>query len=127
MPAVLTIVTFRDIFQYEAQKKGRYTDDYRNRSTIIFMDKQDLAVLGIKDGARVKVENEVSGVVLIALLSDDDPHPGIAFMTNSPWSNQLVSDDACQAVPEFKRISARVSPTDEPVTEISELLKRMKA
>lgn len=126
MAAVLTIVTFREIFQYEAQKKGRYTDDYRNRSTIIIMDKQDLAVLGAKDGARVRVENDVGGVVLTAKLSDDDPHPGLAFMINSPWSNQLVRDDACQAVPEFKRISASVSPTDEPVTGISELFKRMK-
>lgn len=123
----VTIVTFREIFQYEAQKKGRYTDDYRNRSAIIFLDKQDLAGLGIKDGSKVRVENEVGRVVLTAKLSDDEPHPGLAFMTNSPWSNQLVRDDTCQAVPEFKRILARVSPSDEPATEIAELLKRMKA
>jgi formylmethanofuran dehydrogenase subunit D len=126
MPADLTIVTFREIFQYEAKKKGRYTDDYRNRSTVLFLDRQDLAGLGIKDGSKVRVENRVGTVVLTAKLADDDSHQGIAFMVESPWSNQLLADDACQASG-LRRISARVTPTNEPATEISEIFKWMKA
>ncbi len=34
MEANLTIVTFRDIFQYEAEKKGRYTDEYRSLAAL---------------------------------------------------------------------------------------------
>ena len=29
MEAVVTVVTFEDIFQYEAEKKGKYSEDYK--------------------------------------------------------------------------------------------------
>lgn len=128
MEAEVTIVAFQDIFQNEARKKGLYTDDYRQLSAQIILDKQDMNRLGAKDGQRVLVKNEVGGVVVAAKTSDDDPHPGLAFMINSPWSNQLVRDDVCDtSIPGFKRIAARVSPSEENVTQISELLQRMRA
>lgn len=122
------IVTFRDIFQYEAGKKGRYTDEYRNLSAQIILDKGDAALLGVKDGQNVEITNDTSSVVVVARISDDEPHPGLAFMTNSPWSNQLVRDDTCNTgIPEFKGIAAKVAPSGEKVTQISELLQRMKS
>jgi len=128
MEAEVTIVAFQDIFQNEARKKGLYTDDYRQLSAQMILDKQDMNRLGVKDGQRVLVKNEVGGVVVAAKTSDDDPHPGLAFMINSPWSNQLVRDDVCDtSIPGFKRIAARVSPSEENVTQISELLQRMRA
>ncbi len=126
--AVVTIVTFEDIFQYEAGKKGKYTDEYRNLSAQIIMDKQDMGRLGLKDGQNVAVGNDVGSVVLAARTSEDDPHAGLAFMITSPWSNQLLADDFCgTSVPGFKGISAQVSSTSEKVTEMSELLARMRA
>lgn len=128
MDAEVSIVTFRDIFQYEAGKKGRYTEEYQKLSAQIILDKQDMAKLSIKDGEMVKVENDVGVVVVAAKTSDDDPHPGLAFMTNSPWSNHLVRDDVCNtSIPGFKSITARVSPSSEELTKIEDLLERMKA
>jgi formylmethanofuran dehydrogenase subunit D len=128
MVAVVTIVTFKDIFQDEAEKKSRYSDEYRKLSAQIILDQLDMANLGVKDGQSVLVENDIGSIVVAAKTSDDDPHPGLAFMINSPWSNQLVRDDVCDtSVPGFKRISAQVSPSGENVTSISELFKRMKA
>lgn len=128
MDAEVSIVTFRDIFQYEAGKKGRYTGEYQKLSAQIILDKQDMAKLSVKDGDRVKVENDVGMVVVAAKTSDDDPHPGLAFMTNSPWSNQLVRDDVCEtSIPGFKSIKARVSTSGEELTKIEDLLERMKA
>jgi formylmethanofuran dehydrogenase subunit D len=128
MEAKVIIVTFRDIFQYEAGKKSRYSDEYRQLSAQIFLDKQDMAGLGVKDGQHVIVGNELGRIVAAAKTSEDDPHPGLAFMTNSPWSNQLVRDDICEtSIPGFKRIEAMVSPTEEPITQITELLQRMRA
>ncbi len=123
----VTIVTFRDIFQYEAGKKGRYSDEYQNLSAQIFLDKQDMAKLGTKDGGKVKVENDVGSIIVAAKTSDDDPHPGVAFMVNSPWSNNLVRDDICEtSIPGFKSIIAKVSPSNEAITKIGDLLERMK-
>ncbi len=128
MDAGVKIITFRDIFQYEAGKKSRYSDEYRKLSAQIILDKGDMAKLGIKDGQNVSVENETGRIVVAAKLSDDDPHPGLAFMTNGPWSNHLVRDDICDmSIPELKNIAAKVSPSSENVTKISELLQRMKA
>ena len=128
MEAKVIIVTFRDIFQYEAGKKSRYSDEYRQLSAQIFLDKQDMAGLGVKDGQHVMVGNELGRIVAAAKASEDDPHPGLAFMTNSPWSNQLVRDDICEtSIPGFKRIEATVSPTEEAITQIIELLQRMRA
>ncbi len=128
MEAVVSIVTFRDIFQYEAGKKGRYTPEYQNLSAQIILDKQDMASLGVKDGGKVKVENDVGSIIVAAKASEDDPHPGLAFMTNSPWSNHLVRDDVCEtSIPGFKKIAAKVSPSGEDITKIGDLLERMKA
>jgi formylmethanofuran dehydrogenase subunit D len=128
MEAEVTIVAFQDIFQNEARKKGLYTDEYRQLSAQIILDKQDMNRLGVKDGQRVLVKNEVGDVVVAAKTSDDEPHPGLAFMINSPWSNQLVRDDVCDtSIPGFKRIAARVSPSEENVNQISEILQRMRA
>jgi formylmethanofuran dehydrogenase subunit D len=63
-----------------------------------------------------------------AKTSDDDPHPGLAFMINSPWSNQLVRDDVCDtSISGSKRIAARVSPSEGNVTQVSEIFQRMRA
>ncbi len=127
MEAVVTIVTFRDIFQYEAGKKGRYSEEYQNLSAQIILDKQDMAKLGTKDGGKVKVENDIGSIIVAAKTSEDDPHPGIAFMTNSPWSNHLVRDDVCDtSIPGFKRITAKVTTSVEEITKIGDLLERMK-
>ena len=128
MEAVVTVVTFRDIFQYEAEKKSRYSEDYRKLSAQIILDKQDMAGLGVKDGQNVLVKNDVGSVVVAVKTSEDDPHPGLAFMVNSPWSNQLVSDDVCTtSIPGFKRTSAQISPSGENVTQISELFQMILA
>jgi formylmethanofuran dehydrogenase subunit D len=124
----LKIVTFRDIFQYEAQRKGRYSEEYKKLSAQIMLDKADLERLGIKEGERVLVKNVDGRVVATARLSDDEPHPGLAFMVESPWSNQLVGAPAEKTcISELKNFSAEVEPTEEPVTEMKELLERMRA
>jgi len=128
MQAEMTIVAFQDIFQNEARRKGVFTDEFRQLSAQIILDKQDMTRLGVKDGQRVLVKNEVNGVVVSARTSEDDAHPGLAFMICSPWSNQLVRDDVCDvSIPGFKRIAASVSPTEENATQISEILQRMRA
>jgi formylmethanofuran dehydrogenase subunit D len=128
MEADIEIVTIRDIFQDQAQKRGRYTDEYRKLSAQIILDREDMEKLGAKEGDRVKVENEVGSVVVAAKLSTEVAHPGVAFMANSPWANQLVPDQVSDtSIPDFKRITARVLPSSEELTKIEDLLQRMKA
>jgi formylmethanofuran dehydrogenase subunit D len=124
----VTVVTMRDIFQDEAGRKSRFSDEYRDKSAQIILDKQDMASLGAKDGQRLLVKNEVGSVVVTAKTSEDDANPGLAFMNNSPWSNQLVSDVVGEGgIPCFKSIKADVSVAEGSVTSISDLLARMRS
>jgi formylmethanofuran dehydrogenase subunit D len=127
MSVELKIVCFEDIFQYESGEKSRFSDEYRQLSAVILLDKQNIASLGVKDGDKVLVENEISKIVVVAKTSDDEPHAGLAFMINSAWSNQLLRDDLCNAsVPGFKGITAKVGPSQGEVTGLSEIVQRMR-
>jgi len=124
----VTIVTVRDIFQDEAGRKSRFSDEYRNLSALIILDKQDMIRLEAKDGQKLLVKNEVGSIVVAARTSEDDAHPGLAFMYNSPWSNQLVSDAVCDtSIPGFKSIKATLSPAETNITQISEIQARMQS
>jgi len=123
----LNVVTYRDIFQYEAAKKSRFSLEFQKLSAQIIMDKQDMAKLEVNDGQNVCLENDVGKVVVAVRQTEDDPHPGLAFMTNSPWSNQLVEDDVCETgIPGFKCISTYASASNEDVTKVSEILQRIR-
>jgi formylmethanofuran dehydrogenase subunit D len=124
----VSIVTVRDIFQDEAGRKSRFSEEYKNLSALIILDKQDMIRLGAKDGQKLLVKNDVSMVIVAARTSEDEPHAGLAFMYNSPWSNQLVSDDVCESsIPGFKSIKATLSIAEGNITQISELQARMKS
>lgn len=121
----VTIVTFRDIFQSEAQEVDRFSDEYRRMSAVVFLDKSDAAKAGIKEGSNVLVESDNGRVVLVARISEN-AHPGLAFMPNSPWSNQLVpaeTDDT--RIPSYKSIAATISATDDKVPTVEDLLREM--
>jgi len=128
MAVDVKIATYEDIFQHEAERKGIHSDECLQLSAQILMDKEDLANLGVKDGARVSVENEMGKVVLVARASGDKAHPGVAFMVESPWSHQLEDDEPCRhGALGFRGISATVTPSqDNNVTELSEIVQRLK-
>lgn len=46
MAVDVKVVTYRDIFQYEAGKKGVHSEEYLRLSASIILDKQDLASPG---------------------------------------------------------------------------------
>lgn len=118
-------MTFRDIFQSEAQELDRFGEDYRRMSAVVFLDKNDAAKAGIKDGSSVLVESDNGRVVVVARISED-AHPGLAFMPNSPWSNRLVPADTDETrIPNFKNFSATISVTDDRVPTIGDLLREM--
>jgi formylmethanofuran dehydrogenase subunit D len=124
----VSIVTVRDIFQDEAGRKSRFSEEYKNLSALIILDKQDMIRLGAKDGQRLLVKNDVGSVILAARTSEDETHPGLAFMYNSPWSNQLVSDDVCDGrIPGFKSIKATLSTAEGSITQIAELAAKMQS
>lgn len=124
----VTIVTHRDIFQEQEKAKDRYTQEYQDLSALIVLDRSDMKLIGAEDGDMVLVENEWGSVVVKAKLSDEeDSHSGIAFMPNSPWSNQVVSGDTGgSGIPDFKKVVAKVSSAEGDVISLKGLAEQMR-
>ncbi len=81
--------------------------------------------IGVKDGQNVKIESDVGSIVVTVNLTDDEPHPDMAFMIATAWTNQLVREDICQTG-RPDHITARISPSNEEAIKLSELLERIK-
>ena len=117
----------RDFFQYDVGKKSRFSSEFQGRCAQIIIDKEDMAQLKMNWGQNVWFENDVGKVVVTARRTEDESHPGLGFMTNRLWSNQLVRVDSVGClIPEFKAIKVRVSGSNKGVTKLSELLERMR-
>jgi formylmethanofuran dehydrogenase subunit D len=120
----IKIITYRDIFQVEAQERDRFGKDYEKLSACIVMSKNDMAKMGLKTGDKVKVANNNGSVVVEAREPKRDEPGGVAFMVNSPWSNVLVSGDTGgKGIPEFKNIIAKISLVKEDVTSLESLME----
>lgn len=120
----IKIITYRDIFQVEAQERDRFGKDYEKLSACIVMSKNDMAKMGLKSGDRVKVANSNGSIVVEAREPKRDEPGGVAFMVNSPWSNVLVSGETGgKGIPEFKNITAKISLVKEEVTSLESLVE----
>ena len=120
----LKVITYRDVFQDSAKESSRFGEEYKELSAIILLDPKDIAKLAIKEDATVFVKNGFGKVVVKAHKSGyEQPHPGVAFMVNGPWSNALVPDETDgTGVPNFKDFEAIVQGAkDEKVTGIREI------
>ena len=114
----LKIITYRDIFQNTALESSRGGEEYLNRSAVIKIDANDMKKMGFKENGHVILKNSFARIVVSIQLSEyEEAHEGIAYMTNSPWSNALVSADDGTGVPKFKMITAKISDAkDEKIT-----------
>jgi formylmethanofuran dehydrogenase subunit D len=120
----IKIITYRDIFQVEAQERDRFGKDYEKLSACIVISKNNMAKMGLKTGDKVKVANNNGSVVVEAREPKRDEPGGVAFMVNSPWSNVLVSGDTGgKGIPEFKNIIAKISLVKEEVTSLESLME----
>ena len=107
----LTIITHRDIFQNTALEASRTGEEYAALSAILMLDGSDLKKMGIKENSNVILKNSYGRIIVKAVLSGyEEPHPGIGYMLNGPWSNMLVSvERGGNGVPGFKLIEAKIS------------------
>jgi formylmethanofuran dehydrogenase subunit D len=117
----LTIVTYRDAFQWMIKEKEGVSTGYQEHSAILRLSPQDMEALGIGDNARVKLSNAL-GTVVVQAKADDKCQQGFGYMPVSPYINRLTSYDPAKAkLPDFKRIEVMVEATEADITPISEL------
>jgi formylmethanofuran dehydrogenase subunit D len=84
-----------------------------------------MLVLGIEDGARVRISSTVGQVVLTAR-SAEGVARGEIFMTLGPYANHIISSETHgTGMPDFKSQSVEVEPTDEKVLSVGELMEEI--
>jgi len=119
----IKITTYRDIFHVEALERDRFGEEYKKLSAAISMSKIDMQKMGLKTGDRIRISNNYGNIVVEARENKKEETQGVAFMTNSPWSNALVSGETGgKGIPEFKYITARMSLSKEEITTLEKLM-----
>ena len=123
---LLTIVTYRDVFQWVAKEKGLFNSDYQERSAIVQMSTSDMKAIGIEEKSTVRLTND-AGSVVVKAQSSLGCQQGYGHMPVSPYANRLTSYDGGKAsLPHFKQIVAEIEPTDDEVTTLFDLFNPME-
>lgn len=97
------VVIARWSFQVEAMDKGKFTDEFVEKSAVIYFTEEFAKNNGLKEGDVVKVTTRGRSVNLRVMISDVAPQDG-AFMPNSIYSAYLTDFDS------FKRFQASIEP-----------------
>ena len=113
----IRIITYRDVFQAAAYEQDRFGEEYRELSAVIMLDAAEMRRMGIKDESNVRLISKHGSVIVKAKASPGEEQKGIGFMVNSPWSNALVSADKSDGFPEYKNIDAKITISNEEVTD----------
>jgi len=100
---------------------------YTRNAGIIFIDPEDFKKLEIYPLTPVKVTSEMNEIIVFAEISEDGPHPGIAFMPRGPWCNALVDpytySSGCAMFKDTK-ISVEPAPKGEKPLDMPALMKK---
>ena len=99
------------------------SEEYRSVASVCLLNTVDMLVLGIEDGARVRITSSTGHVILTAR-SADGVTRGEIFMTIGPYANHITSSETHgTGMPDFKSQQVEVDVTDEPVKSVWELME----
>ncbi len=101
------------------------SDVYRAVASACFLNPVDMMMLGIENGARVRITSPTGHVVLSAL-SAEGVSQGEIFVTIGPYANHIISSETHgTGMPDFKSQSVDVEPTEEPIRSVGELMEEI--
>ena len=101
------------------------SDVYRAVASACFLNPVDMMMLGIENGARVRITSPTGHVVLIAH-SAEGVTRGEIFVTIGPYANHIISSETHgTGMPDFKSQSVDVEPTEEPILSVGELMEEI--
>lgn len=108
----LRLVTFRDGFQVEVAKKGKFSDDFVDRSAVVIIHPETAKTFGFKDGQIVKVSANKRSINVRLKVSEIAPRDG-ALMPKSLYTSYLCSD------------IVSIEPADGVPTRPEEVIRRL--
>ena len=101
------------------------SDAYRAVASACFLNPVDMMMLGIENGARVRITSPAGHVVLSAR-SAEGVTRGVIFVTIGPYANHIISSETHgTGMPDFKSQSVDLEPTEEPIRSVGELMEEI--
>ena len=101
------------------------SDAYRAVASACFLNPVDMMMLGIEDGARVRITSP-AGHVVLSVCSAEGVTRGEIFVTIGPYANHIISSETHgTGMPDFKSQSVNVEPTEEPIMSVGELMEEI--
>jgi len=104
-----TLVTGRTVKQASGMHKGKHTDTYRRAVTVVEMNPEDMARMGIVEGRAVRLRTSTAQVE--APVRAGALPPKMVFVPMGPLANELVeSETDGTGMPTFKGLTVEVEP-----------------
>ncbi len=121
----LTLITGRTIDQGVGKEMGKGSQEYFDSSAVCFLDKADMAKLGLKSGMNVRVTSKFGSVVVKAQKFPRGSMAGLAFIPCGLWANAVCGDETySMGMALFKGFPVEVEPApNESILTLDELLK----
>ena len=104
-----TLVTGRTVKQASGMHKGKLTEAYRRAVTVVEMNPEDMACLGIAEGQVVRLRTSTGQVEAPAHAGALPPK--MVFVPMGPVANELIgSETDGTGMPTFKGLAVEVEP-----------------
>ncbi len=119
-----TLITGRTMHQGMGLEYGKFSEFYKEKVAVIFIDPSDMEENEIQQGETVRIKTPYGESIVSAQKSRDGPHKGLVFMPYGPWAN-LISGDVTDGtgMPHFKGITCEiVKAPNEKIPDLETLL-----
>jgi formylmethanofuran dehydrogenase subunit D len=92
--------------------EGKYTDGYREETGTLQMAPQDMQALGLKEGDRVRMWNDVGEVIVpVKAAKGDELPPGLLFISYGDASCRLMGGETHgSGMPDSKGFDVWIEP-----------------
>ncbi|MCX6683966.1 MAG: molybdopterin dinucleotide-binding protein [Methanoregula sp.] len=101
------------------------SDAYRTVASACFLNPVDMMLLGIENGARIRITT-LTGYVVLTARSAEGVTRGEIFVTIGPYANHIISSETHgTGMPDFKSEWVDVEPTGESVRSVGELMEEI--
>ena len=110
MTETMLLIAGRTSEQGTSLNKGKLKEEYRQVTSTVEMNEHDMARLGLKDGDRIRLRNDVGETVVTCTPRKAADLPaGMLFMAYGPHSSELMeADTAGSGMPLSKNLAVIV-------------------
>ena len=120
VPSIEFIITIgRTINLEKTARYGKFSSEFLENAAICLMHPKDLKRLGMTEG-NVKITTKAGSVVVKVINNEYETSEGLIVIPNSPWVNQLVSEEDFQQNKIW--FNATVETTKEEIKPLKEIL-----